>query len=88
MTNELIARSERVSAEVRAEMAKRRVSVNALAEEVGIPVSTLRRSVNGQRSFTLDELFAVLQALKTPVSELIARTEEGGAPEFAEQRAS
>lgn len=74
MPNELNMRSVKVAAEIRAEMARQKVSVNTLSEAVGIPLSTLRRSVNGTRSFTLDELHAVGEALGLRLSVLISRT--------------
>ena len=71
MPNELNPRSEAVSAEIRAEMARQKVSMNSLAMEVGIPVSTLRRSVLGQRPFNIDELHDVAEFLNISMAELI-----------------
>lgn len=71
MPNELNPRSEAVSAEVRAEMARQKVSMNSLAMQVGIPVSTLRRSVLGQRPFSIDELHDVAEFLNISMAELI-----------------
>lgn len=76
MPNELNARSERVAEEVRAEMARRQISVNALSEESGVPISTLRRSVNGQRPFTIQELFVITRLLDTTVVDIVQRAED------------
>lgn len=75
MPNELNTRSERVAEEVRAEMARRQISVNALSEESGVPISTLRRSVNGQRPFTIQELFVITRLLETTVVDIVQRAE-------------
>lgn len=75
MPNELNTRSERVAEEVRAEMARRQISVNALSEESGVPISTLRRSVNGQRPFTIQELFVITRLLDTTVVDIVQRAE-------------
>lgn len=79
MPNELNTRSERVSEEVRAEMARRRMSVNALSEESGVPISTLRRSVNGQRPFTIQELFVITRLLDISVVDIVQRAEDRAA---------
>lgn len=76
MPNELNTRSERVAEEVRAEMARRQISVNALSEESGVPISTLRRSVNGQRPFTIQELFVITRLLDTTVVDIVQRAED------------
>lgn len=76
MPNELTTRSERIAAEIRAEMARQMISNNALADEIGMPISTLRRSVNGDRPFNLDEFWAVAQALDLSATELVARSQD------------
>lgn len=76
MPNELNTRSERVAEEIRAEMARRQISVDALSEQSGIPISTLRRSVKGQRPFTIQELFVITRLLGTTVVEIIQRAED------------
>ena len=76
MPNELNTRSERVAEEVRAEMARQKITVNALSEESGVPISTLRRSVNGQRPFTIQELFVITRLLETSVVDIVQRAEE------------
>ncbi len=76
MPNELKTRSERVAEEVRAEMARRQISVDALSEESGVPISTLRRSVKGQRPFTIQELFVITRLLGTTVVDIVQRAED------------
>lgn len=59
--------------EIRAEMARQKMNVNELSEVVGIPLSTLRRSLNGLRPLTLDELHGIGSALNLKLSVLISR---------------
>lgn len=75
MPNELNARSERVAEEIRAEMARQQITVDALSEQSGIPISTLRRSVKGHRPFTINELFVITRLLGISVVEIIQRAE-------------
>ena len=76
MPNELTTRSERVAEEVRAEMARQEITVNTLSEESGVPISTLRRSVKGQRPFTIQELFVITRLLDTTVVDIVQRAED------------
>ena len=76
MPNELKTRSERVAEEVRAEMARRQISVDALSAESGVPISTLRRSVKGQRPSTIQELFVITRLLGTTVVDIVQRAED------------
>ena len=57
-------------------MARQKITVNALSEESGVPISTLRRSVNGQRPFTIQELFVITRLLETSVVDIVQRAEE------------
>ena len=75
MPNELNTRSERVAEEIRAEMARQQITVDALSEQSGIPISTLRRSVKGYRPFTINELFVITRLLGISVVEIIQRAE-------------
>lgn len=74
MPNKLKSSSELVSEEIRAELARQKKSVNGLAEYIGSPISTIRRSVNGHRPFTLDELDATAAYLGIGVIELIRKS--------------
>ena len=76
MPNELNARSEWVAEEIRAEMARQQITVDALSEQSGIPISTLRRSVKGYRPFTINELFVITRLLGISVVEIIQRAED------------
>lgn len=81
MPNELNPRSQVIASEIRAEMGRQRKSVAELAESSGIPLSTLRRSVNAERAFTLDELWEVGNSLGVRVSDLVAKaSREKGQP--------
>ncbi|WP_445227935.1 helix-turn-helix domain-containing protein [Corynebacterium sp. H127] len=79
MPNGLSSRSREIATEVRAELARQEISVNEVAETTGIPISTLRRSVKGHRSFTVDELFAVTRMLNISVSGLVQKAERAAA---------
>lgn len=76
MPNELNTRSGRVAEEIRAEMARQQITVDALSEKSGIPISTLRRSVKGHRPFTINELFVITRLLGISVVEIIQRAED------------
>lgn len=76
MPNELNTRSERVAEEIRAEMARQEITVNMLSEKSGVPISTLRRSVKGQRPFTINELFVITRLLDINVIDIIQRAED------------
>lgn len=53
----------RVAAEVRAEMARKRFSQVRLSKETGIPESTLKRRLSGQYPFDVEELVDIARAL-------------------------
>lgn len=63
--------SQHVAAEVRAAMARRRVSQSGLAAELGIAQSGLSRRLNGQVPFDIDELEKLSTFLEVPVGTLI-----------------
>lgn len=79
MPNELTPSSQRIAGEIRAEMGRQKVSVNTLADEIGMPISTLRRSVNGDRPLTLDEFWAITRHLDIDPAALVAETHRGAA---------
>jgi hypothetical protein len=72
-------RSIRVADEVRAEMARSRVTGTTLAQSVGMSNATLSRRLSGAIPFNLDELSAVATRLGLTVTELLARAERGDA---------
>jgi transcriptional regulator with XRE-family HTH domain len=63
--------SERVAASVRAEMARRRVSQQALADVLGHSQAWISRRVSGEVEFTVDELRRVAAALVVPLAQLL-----------------
>lgn len=65
-------RRERIAGEVRAHMARQKVTATKLGELTGIAAATLSRKLNGHNGFTLDELLAIGDALDVDVSELLA----------------
>lgn len=60
-----------VAANVRAEMARHRVSGRELAQRVGRSQTWLSRRLVGEIAFALDELEAVSIALDVPVARLM-----------------
>lgn len=63
------------AAEVRAEMGRQQISLPALATSTGIPLSTLRRRVAGDRPFSLDEVEILARVFGTTTPELLGRAE-------------
>lgn len=71
-TTEVRRWTESVSANIRAEMARKRVSYKDLADSCRMPVYTIRRRMSGaSRTFTLDELHIIAEALGVPLSRLL-----------------
>lgn len=64
------------SAELRAAMARNRVSANKLADSTQLSISTINRLTNARRSPTLGELRRIGDALDVPAWELVRRAEE------------
>lgn len=62
-----------VATELRAEMARQRTSIKAVADSTDIPVRRLYDRFNGPESFNLDEVFLVCSALGLSVDELFGR---------------
>jgi len=65
--------SEAVSAELRAELARRKIPVRTMASLTGIPLSTLQRTLNAQRAVDVEDLNEFCTFLDIETSELIAR---------------
>jgi len=63
--------NDAVAAEVRAEMARQRISARRLAEMSGIPHTTLARKMRGAARLDLDDLQDVADALGVDVYALI-----------------
>ncbi len=68
----LMTTDQRVAANVRAELARRRVNRQALAKAMGIGPMAISRRMSGQVSFSIAELYRVAEILKVDISALIA----------------
>lgn len=67
----------RITAEIRAEMAKQRLSIKALSEQIGMPRTTLSARLNDHSLFDVGELDRVCEALNVPSWELMRRAADG-----------
>lgn len=70
MHEELTAIADRVSASVRAELARVRISGKQLARDLGIPYPILARRLNGEVAFRADQLARIAEYLDIPVQRL------------------
>jgi transcriptional regulator with XRE-family HTH domain len=61
------ARAEEIARLVREELARRRISRQALADMARISISTLEKALSGRRSFTLATVIRLEEALGTPL---------------------
>jgi len=68
-----VIRRASVAGEIRAEMARRQMSVTALSAGSGIKVDTLRRRLAGHRPFNTDELDSITHFLDLPLITLVQR---------------
>ncbi|MFF9565776.1 helix-turn-helix domain-containing protein [Leifsonia sp. NPDC014704] len=68
-----------LAGEIRAEMARQRVSVAQLADATGISQSTLYRRLNGVKPLQLEELDAICASLKVSLVALTERAKTAGA---------
>lgn len=68
---DMISPAERVAANVRAERARADVSVSDLAAAIQMPQQTLSRKLNAITPFTLNEVYAVADALKVKPSAIL-----------------
>lgn len=73
------ARSIRVAGEVRAEMARKRVTGTTLAQALQMSNATLSRRLNGLKAFDINELEVVGRVLGVTVTELLTRADGGEA---------
>jgi transcriptional regulator with XRE-family HTH domain len=76
-----------VAAEVRAELGRRKVSIQALADKADIPYGTLRRYVNAERHMDVAALGAIAAALDVDLVVLVQRAESAKPDELAVHRA-
>lgn len=63
--------AQRVAAELRAEMARQRMTTPRLAHAAGITTSTLRRRLSGESSLTFDEVQTIADCLGINAMRLI-----------------
>lgn len=56
---------------INTEMEAKGISINALADQAGIPYATLRRSLKGARAINLLELRSIAGAIGIPPSHLL-----------------
>lgn len=61
------ARAEEIAHKVREEIARRRISRQALADMARISISTLEKALSGRRGFTLATVIRLEEALGTPL---------------------
>jgi hypothetical protein len=62
-----------VAAEVRAELARQGRTQTSLSQDTGIPIDSLRRRLNGSKSFLVEELGSVCNAFGLTIDQLMAR---------------
>lgn len=65
-----------LASEVRAELARQRVSVRQYSHNLSAVEKTVQRKVAGESQFNVDELFEYASALGTTASDLLARAEQ------------
>lgn len=63
--------TRRVAAEVRAELARQKVSQEVLCGRIGMSQSTLSRRITGEYPFDTTELATIADALGVPVSRFL-----------------
>ena len=63
--------TERVAAEIRAEMGRQKMTTRDLAKLLGWPVMNISRRVNGQQKLTLDDIVTIATALDRPISQFV-----------------
>jgi transcriptional regulator with XRE-family HTH domain len=72
-------RSRHVAEEIRAVLARRRISGKEMASALGLSQFAMSRRLRGETPFSLDELDAVARHLGVPVSSLITDPAEPAA---------
>lgn len=60
-------------AEVRAEMARQRITVGGLAEKVGMTIDQVSRRLSGRVDLTVPEALTIADALGCELSDLLSR---------------
>jgi len=67
---------ELIAAEVRAEMARQKVTQRGLAKATGIPFGTLQRRLTLKAPFSYDELVVIAGYFDLPLLTLLGRAEQ------------
>lgn len=75
--------SHSLAAEVRAEIARQRISLDKLSDSLPISKSTLQRRLSGEYPLNTDELAQISAALNVDPSILISRATQPGAGDAA-----
>lgn len=70
---------QRIAAELRAELARQGHSRHWLADQTGLPVTTVARWLRGASSPRLNELDAICQAFGMTIADLLLAVEKNGA---------
>ena len=68
-----------IAAELRAEMARQRVTLTKLSQATDTPASTLHRRLNHPERVTLEHLSEVCKALGVSLAEIVARAQSASA---------
>lgn len=66
---------EAIAGEVRAAMARRRVTQAQLARRIGVSRTSLSERLNGAKAFNTDQLMQISQALGVPFLDLLPQPE-------------
>lgn len=61
---------EAIAGQVRAEMARRRVTAASLARRIGVSRTALGERLNGDKAFNTDQLFAIANVLEMAFIDL------------------
>lgn len=78
MTNRPGPFAQRIAAELRAEMARQKMSGRALADAIGANHATVARWINGDTDPGLDGLEPMCRALGLSIADLLAAVERNG----------
>lgn len=62
---------DRVAANVRAEMARNKISQVKLAETLSVSQAAISRRLSGRVAFDIDELVRIAEAFNIPLAELV-----------------
>lgn len=76
MTHSASHLKHHVSNEIRAELARQRLTHEWLADETGMTRTTLYRRLSGKSPFLADEIFNIANALNVDVANFFALSDE------------